>query len=100
MTRLLLLPGVVCLLTLRAFYCANITLVLDDLFDVPWWNFELPEIEIWRYIRNRTGLMNIAGIGSLMLSCTADFPIKWKWTEDGVRWLSLSLLLDKRYIGR
>jgi hypothetical protein len=99
MTRLLLLPGVVCLLTFHAFYCANITLVVDNLFGSPWWIPGSSEIELWRYIRNKTGLMQIFD-GDLTLSCTADVPIKWKFTEDGVRWLSLSLMLDKRYVGR
>jgi hypothetical protein len=87
MRRLLLLRGVVSLVTFHVIYCANITLKVNQLFS---W---LPEndprratytrTESWRYIHNGTALMNIEG-QRLELTCTADVPIKWKWTEDGV----------------
>jgi hypothetical protein len=99
MIRLLLLRGVVSLVTFHVIYCANITLVVDNLFGTPSEDSGIEEdyesgedyrsgenttMELWRYIRNGTGLMNIEG-EILELSCTADVPIEWKWTEDGVR---------------
>jgi hypothetical protein len=88
MTRLLLLRVMVSLVTFHAFYCASITMVVDNYFGSPWGSlldgYENDTVELWRFIRNGTGLMNINS-RDLRMYCAADVPIKWKWTEDGVR---------------
>jgi hypothetical protein len=79
----LLLRIIVSSVTFHLFCCANIQLAVQDLFgrDFTRWMDENATREMWRYIRNGTGLLRISG-EELSLSCTADVPIKWIWTEE------------------
>jgi hypothetical protein len=88
----LVLSTVVSLFTLHnLFYCANIQIVVRNLYEQDYKNVTR---EMWRYIRNGTGLLRISG-NHLSLSCTADVQITWKWTEDGVNKARINLKIEQ-----